>query len=76
MSAQTNRIQGFVLLRFTVTETGSVADPEVLRSDPPAIFDRAAMRAVLRWKYQPQLANGEPVSVISYTRIVFRLADD
>jgi len=75
MAAISNRIEGFVLLRFTVTETGSVADPEVLRSDPPSIFDRAAMRAVLRWKYQPQLANGEPVSVISYTRIVFQMAE-
>jgi protein TonB len=75
MSAVSNRIEGFVLLRFTVTETGSVADPEVLRADPPGMFDRAAMRAVLRWKYQPQLANGEPVSVISYTRIVFQMAE-
>ena len=76
MSAMTNKIQGYVLLRFTVTETGTVADPEVLRSEPPGIFNRAATRAVLRWKYQPQLANGEPVSVITYTRIVFQLADE
>ncbi len=76
MSAMANRIEGQVLLRFTVTETGAVAEPEVLRSDPPNMFDRAAIRAVLRWKYQPQLANGEPVSVISYTRIVFQLADE
>lgn len=76
MSAMGNRIEGYVLLRFTVTETGTVADPEVLRADPPNIFDRAAMRAVLRWKYQPQLANGKPVSVITYTRIVFQMADE
>ena len=76
MSAMANKIEGYVLLRFTVTETGAVAEPEVLRSDPPGIFDRAAMRAILRWKYQPQLANGEPVSVITYTRIVFQMAED
>ena len=76
MTAAASRIEGFVLLRFTVTETGSVADPEVLRSQPPGIFDRAAMRSVLRWKYQPQLANGEPVSVVSYTRIVFQMLDE
>lgn len=75
MSAAQNRTEGYVLLRFTVTETGSVADPEVLRSFPPGIFDRAAMRSVLRWKYQPQLVNGEPVSVMSYTRIVFRMEE-
>jgi protein TonB len=76
MSAAANRVQGFVLLRFTVTETGSVADPEVIRSRPSGIFDRAALRSVLRWKYQPQLVNGEPVSVVSYTRIKFVMEDN
>jgi len=71
-----NEVEGYVILRFTVTETGSVADPEVLRSEPPGIFDRAAIRAVLRWKYQPQLANGEPISVISYTRVTFQLLEE
>ena len=74
--AVSNELEGYVILRFTVTETGSVADPEVLRSEPPKVFDRSAIRAILRWKYQPQLANGEPVSVISYTRINFRLTDE
>jgi protein TonB len=74
--ARNSEVEGYVILRFTVTETGSVADPEVLRSEPPGIFDRAAIRAVLRWKYQPQLANGEPISVISYTRVTFELLDE
>jgi protein TonB len=76
LSAVTNRIEGYVLLRFTVTETGSVANPEVLQSEPPKIFDRAARRAVLRWKYQPQLIDGEPVAVVTYTRILFELLEE
>jgi len=75
MKARQDRIEGYVLLRFVVTETGSVADPEVLRAVPPGIFDRAAIRSVLRWKYQPQLVDGEPVSVMTYTRIVFRMSE-
>ena len=75
MKARNDRTEGYVLLRFVVTETGSVADPEVLRSFPPNVFDRAAMRAVLRWKYQPQLVEGEPVSVMTYTRLVFRMEE-
>ncbi|RLA34321.1 MAG: hypothetical protein DRR11_02140 [Gammaproteobacteria bacterium] len=74
--ARNNEVEGFVMLRFTVTETGSVADPEVLRSEPPGLFDRAAIRAVLRWKYQPQLANGKPISVISYTSFTFELMEE
>ncbi len=76
IAALAKRIEGFVLLRFTVTETGSVADPEILRSDPPGVFDRAARRAVLKWKYQPQLVDGKPVAVKSYTRVRFELLDE
>ena len=76
MSANRNGIEGYVLLRFTVTEQGTVADPEIISSEPPGVFDRAAMRSVLRWKYQPQLANGKPISVVSYTRVTFQLLED
>ena len=74
-AALIKNIQGYVTLRFTVTETGSVADPVILRSDPPGVFDRSALRAVLKWKYQPQLVDGKPVSVITRTRVIFRLID-
>jgi protein TonB len=69
-------IEGYVIVRFTVTETGSVVDPEVIQAHPPGFFDRAAIRALLRWKYQPQLVDGKPESVISYTRINFALLDE
>lgn len=71
--ARASGTEGAVVLRFTVTETGSVADPEVIRSEPQGYFDYAAIRAVLRWKYQPQLVDGKPVSVITYTRLVFKI---
>ena len=73
--ALANGTEGYVTLRFTVTETGSVADPEILRSQPPGVFDRAAMKAVLRFKYQPQMSDGQPVRVITYTRLRFQILD-
>lgn len=76
MSARGRRLEGYVILRFTVTETGSVANPEVLRSEPPGVFDRAASRAVLRWKYQPQIVDGKPTSVITFTRINFEMMEE
>ncbi len=69
-------IEGFVVLGFTVTEAGSVIDAEVLRSDPPNVFDRAALRAVSRFKYQPQFVDGKPVQVRTYTKLEFELEDD
>ncbi len=76
MGARAKEIEGYVIVRFTVTETGAVADPEILRSEPPGVFDRAARRAVLRWKYQPQLSDGKPISVKSYTRLTFAIAKE
>lgn len=70
-AARAKAIEGYVILRFTVTETGSVTDPEVLRSEPSAIFNRSAIRAVRKFKYQPQFANGKPISVVTYTKLTF-----
>ena len=71
--ARAKLIEGYVTIRFTVTENGAVADPEVIAAEPPGYFERAAIRAILRWKYQPQLSDGKPVSVISVTRINFAM---
>ena len=76
MRALMNKVEGFVLLRFTVTESGAVADPEVIRSDPPGVFDSSALRSIRRWKYQPQLVGGKPVSVISVARINYILEEN
>lgn len=75
-AARADGTEGYVILMFTVTETGSVADPEILVSDPPGVFDRSAIRAVLKWKYQPQLIDGKPAEVVTKTRINFALLDD
>jgi len=75
MSALSRRIEGFVILSFTVTETGSVIDAEVLRAEPEGVFDRAALRAVSRFKYQPQFVDGKPVQVKTYTKLSFLMRD-
>lgn len=69
-------IEGWVHLRFTVTETGSVTDVVVIDSDPPGIFDRAAIRAVEKWKYKPMLEGGKPVSWPQEVVLSFDLADE
>jgi len=75
--AQTRGIEGYVLLEFTVTRTGAVADPVVIESDPPGIFDRAAINAALKFKYKPKVVNGEPIDVAGVLhRITFELADE
>ena len=61
--AQERGIEGCVMLEFIVTKVGAVRDPVVVWSQPSGIFDRAAMRSALKFKYKPQIRDGEPVEV-------------
>lgn len=61
--AQIRGIEGYVLLEFTVTATGSVRDPQIIESDPPYIFDNSAKQAALKFKYKPKVVNGEAIEV-------------
>jgi protein TonB len=68
-------LEGFVDMSFTVTATGTVKDPIVLQSTS-SLFERAATRAVLKFKYKPRVVDGVPVEVPGVkTRITFELED-
>ncbi len=54
-------IEGWVHLRFDVTAEGTTKNVVVIDSDPPSTFDRAAVRAVEKYKYKPRVENGLPV---------------
>lgn len=47
------RVSGEVLVEFAVDMDGSVASARVVRGNPPRVFDRAAVAAVKRWRFQP-----------------------
>ena len=46
-----------VLVEFNVTPEGAVVSPEVVNTTNPC-FNRAALRAVQRWRYQPRIVDG------------------
>ncbi len=56
--AKQRGIRGWVELEFTITKVGTVKDERVLRSEPAYVFDRAALQAVRRWRYNPQIEEG------------------
>ena len=66
-------IQGWVEVEFTILPDGSVADPRVVNSEPRRVFDRNALRAILRWKFKPRIVDGQPVSRQATQRIDFIL---
>lgn len=68
-------LEGYVDMSFTVTTTGTVRDPVVLFSTS-SLFERAATRAVLKFKYKPRVVDGVPVDVPGVkTRISFQIED-
>ena len=68
-------LEGYVDLSFTVTTTGTVSDPIILFSTS-SLFERAATRAVLKFKYKPRVVDGVPVDVAGVkTRISFHIED-
>lgn len=60
--AQALGLEGWVLVRFTVTTTGAVKDVVVVESTDK-IFEKAAVQAALKFKYKPRVIDGEPVEV-------------
>ncbi len=66
-------MEGHVDLSFTVTAAGTVRDPIIMFSTS-SLFERAATRAVLKFKYKPRVVDGIPVDVPGVkTRITFRI---
>lgn len=54
-------IEGWVKVEFTITAIGTVKDPQVIDADPARIFNREAIRAILKWKFKPRVVDGVAV---------------
>lgn len=67
-------IEGYVIVEFTVTKNGSVANPIVVEAEPPNLFDKAAVDAAKKFKYKPRVIDGEPTEVLGVqNRITFTM---
>jgi periplasmic protein TonB len=53
--------EGWVKVEFTITEAGTVKDPRVIDANPPRVFNREAIRAILKWKFKPRVVEGVAV---------------
>jgi protein TonB len=65
------RLEGKVELRAIIGRDGSIHSLEVLSGHP--LFLEETKRAILQWRYQPTLLNGEPVEVETRITVVFTL---
>lgn len=73
-SARENRVEGRVVVSFTIKKDGYISDPEVVRSVSPDL-DNEALRVIseMTARWTPGYVNGEPVNVRFSIPINFRL---
>jgi len=84
--ALSRKIIGWVILEFTVTEQGMVSNllvaencgrvldprrPAKCVDSPNSIFDSAATKAALKFKYKPKVTNGKPVATAGVRHKIF-----
>ena len=63
-------IEGWVIVQFTITPTGSVRDPMVVEAMPNNVFDDAALKAIARWRYNPKVEGGVAVERVGVRTII------
>ena len=71
--AARNGTSGWITLSFTVTATGQVSGIKVLDASHRGLFEREARRAVKRWRYRPQIVDGQPQPFTTSVRLDFNL---
>jgi len=60
-TAKQRRIEGWVDIEFTIGPAGTVENPKVIGANPAGVFERSALRAVRRWRYNPKIEDGVAV---------------
>lgn len=73
--AQQAKLEGYVTMAVSIRADGTVSDVEVLDSDPPRLFDQAAVSAMQRWKFRPKTVDGEPQPQKARQTMEFTLGD-
>ena len=57
-------IGGKVTVQYDVTPQGQVVNAQVVASEPPGLFDAAALEAVGSWRFRPRVRDRQIESVV------------
>lgn len=73
--AQLRGIEGWVDIEFTIAADGTPQDLVVRDAQPANVFERSALDALRRWRFEPIVRDGAPVSQRAILRMKYELAD-
>jgi len=71
--ARSAQIQGSVVMKAVINETGDVVSLELVSGHP--MLAPAALDAVKQWKYRPYLLNGNAVAMETLVTVIFTLGE-
>lgn len=61
--AQTRGISGYCIVEYTVTTSGAIRDSVAVDCQPAGVFEKASVKASLKFKYKPRVVDGEAIEV-------------
>lgn len=68
-----NRQEGWVDLRLTVGLDGSVEHVDIVDAEPRRVFEKAALRAAMRWRFEPPSESGVNEPQTGTFRVTFKM---
>jgi protein TonB len=75
INALKRRVEGYVIMQFTIDAAGRPKDIQVIEAKPKRVFEKEAVNALKKWKYQPKVEEGVSVEQFGQTaKVEFKLA--
>lgn len=64
--ARASKIEGYVVVRYSVSPSGSVTSASVVSASPPGIFNAATVAAVRQWRFKPSPQGGSRSTTVRF----------
>jgi protein TonB len=61
--AQSRGISGYCIIEYVVTTSGAIKEPVVVDCQPSGVFEKASLKASLKFKYKPRVVDGVAIEV-------------
>jgi len=75
-NARENRVEGRIIIEYTISEEGHPVDVRIVESTPPGVFDAVAINAIHQWRYIPARRAGRATEIEEAEAVFeFRMTD-